>query len=1052
GIKQLELVVRSQRWEYAHAVWLDPHVSEDELQTPAQPFVDCLGRAEIYLPAMMPQAEYCIATVVSPGFEQFLDHMLGSLVANGNCQDALIVVVMLAANEACEQVAAKYHAHVVHGKPQGRLNLTSKSLLYSVAHLTNAKYYLCLDADMLILADLRPIFGALQACPDDKILVCREGNSLEHQHFGQAFEQIYAGNSADRQKLAITQSEWVYSLVVNDGMFAGSRTALLALDGVIRAMPHASIWTDAHPTIKWRNQAMFNLALARLQCGVELDARYNVQLHVQDVEFQHDGARITAMWRGRSAHVLHFSGAAKWKYREWQAAFAPAQPLVNENGSSDAYAVFVQSLRVWLGRHGRKSLTWSFYGLSSGDNASIPDATVFPLFATLHYLIRSNGCIRVLETGTARGVSAACLASAVAHREAGRVVTFDVCDYPERGDLWDTLPESMRTCIEARHVDSLTGMQQALLAGETYHAALLDSLHTAEHVWAEFQLATQLVCAGGLILIHDATYRHGTVAQALRQIEAAGYNVVRLWTAESGIREDDQLGLAIVENRRYPKTPDPDDANDEHAQSHERVIEHVPAAMPLVSCIMPTRNRAAFVLQSIKYFQRQTYPHLELIIVDDGDDDLHAQLPADSRIRYLRATTGMSIGAKRNMACQQSHGAIIAQWDDDDWYAPQRIEAQVAPILAHQADVCGLITGVFFDLPTWRFWRCTPALHQRLFVENVHGGTLVYRREVWQHHAQYPDRSLAEDAMFLRQAVRRGMKLERLVGDELFVYLRHASNSWSLRCGEYLDARGWQLSQEPAFCPEDRAFFAQYAQPPAIMLPSEPLISCIMPTYNRREFVPHAIRYFLRQDYANRELIIIDDGDDCVADLIPEHPQIRYVRHEQRLSVGAKRNLACQHSRGVLIAHWDDDDWHAPQRLSYQVAAFANNDIDLCGIHDLLFYDCVKHKAWQYRYPPQQKAWLAGSSLCYRREVWAKHHFANITIGEDSRFVWQSQPQQIKVLEDSAFHVSMIHQHNVSPKRTRSAYWQPYPISQIQQLLGADWEYYTNQHSQHTAT
>ena len=41
---------------------------------------------------------------------------------------------------------------------------------------------------------------------------------------------------------------------------------------------------------------------------------------------------------------------------------------------------------------------------------------------------------------------------------------------------------------------------------------------------------------------------------------------------------------------------------------------------------------------------------------------------------------------------------------------------------------------------------------------------------------------------------------------------------------------------------------------------SQPLVSCIMPTYNRREFVPLAIRYFLRQDYANKELIIIDDG------------------------------------------------------------------------------------------------------------------------------------------------------------------------------------------------
>jgi hypothetical protein len=42
----------------------------------------------------------------------------------------------------------------------------------------------------------------------------------------------------------------------------------------------------------------------------------------------------------------------------------------------------------------------------------------------------------------------------------------------------------------------------------------------------------------------------GTVAAALRRIEAAGYNVVRLWTAEAGEPEDDRLGLAIIDNRR----------------------------------------------------------------------------------------------------------------------------------------------------------------------------------------------------------------------------------------------------------------------------------------------------------------------------------------------------------------------------------------------------------------------------------------------------------------------------------------------------------------------
>lgn len=556
GADALELVVRTSRWEFSHAVWLDPCV--DDSPAPTTKLFDCLGRSEMALVSPRRRAERCIATVASPGFEPLLDDMLGSLRANGGCQDAMLVVFLLDANEACERVAAKYGAAVVRCQSRARLNPMSKALLYSLALVVEAEQYVCLDADMLVLGDLGPVFAALAACPAGRIFACREGNSLEANHLGHALRAIYGGGDADVRRLEMTPAEEAYGLVVNDGLFAGGRAALLALDGAIRAMPQASGWVDGHPKVSWRNQFIFNLALARLQCGVELDSAYNVQLHVQDVQLFDAGARVRATWRGRDARVLHFSGGAKRKYPAWQGRFAQVSaPL--PPGGEDAYALFLRALRVWLGRHGTGGLAWSFYGLSDGTGAGVRDASTLPLLAALHYVIRSNGCVRVLETGTARGISAACLASAVAHRDGGRVVTFDPYQHDGREELWATLPESFRACIESRPVDSLDGMQTALQAGERYEAALLDSLHTEERVWAEFQLAAQLVCPAGLILVHDAIYSGGTVATALARIEAAGYNVVRLWAAECGAVEDDRLGLALIENvvRRTALPPQP---------------------------------------------------------------------------------------------------------------------------------------------------------------------------------------------------------------------------------------------------------------------------------------------------------------------------------------------------------------------------------------------------------------------------------------------------------------------------------------------------------------
>jgi predicted O-methyltransferase YrrM len=547
----LELVTQSSRWEYAHAVWLDPQVSESPVEERRSVMADSLRRAEITLCERPLVAERCIAMVASADVTGLLDDMLGSLYANGCCQDALLVVFALDDDRACIEIAAKYRAELVHCRPLAKINATSKSVLYSAAMVVDAQAFLCLDADVLVLGDLRPVFAALDACPPNTILACREGNGNGLSSLGHAYEQVYWGNAHDRQHLfGMSDEECAYSLVVNDGLFAAKRTALLALDGIIRTMPAAAEWMDQPRNNWWRNQFIFNLAMARLRCGVELDPTYNVQLHVQDVQFCRRAGRVCADWHGRPARVVHFSGCGRRKCLEWRGLFARFPEVLSGSGDGDGYAALLEALRAWIGTHGLRAMAWSFYGTTDATTARVRDPSTLPLLAALHYLIRANGCVRVLETGTARGVSAACLASAVAHRLGGRVVTFDPFTHPERAELWAVLPDAFRDCIEERCVGSLEGMAEALQSGERYEGALLDSIHSEEHVWAEFELAAQLVCPCGLILIHDPRYALGTVEQALVRIEAAGYNVSRLWAAESGVREDDNLGLALIVNSR----------------------------------------------------------------------------------------------------------------------------------------------------------------------------------------------------------------------------------------------------------------------------------------------------------------------------------------------------------------------------------------------------------------------------------------------------------------------------------------------------------------------
>jgi glycosyltransferase involved in cell wall biosynthesis len=215
-----------------------------------------------------------------------------------------------------------------------------------------------------------------------------------------------------------------------------------------------------------------------------------------------------------------------------------------------------------------------------------------------------------------------------------------------------------------------------------------------------------------------------------------------------------------------------------------------------------------------------------------------------------------------------------------------------------------------------------------------------------------------------------------------------------------------------------------------------------MPTFNRRPFVPLAIEYFLRQDFEDSELVIVDDGSDPVVDLVPDSDRIRYIRLPAKVSVGAKRNAACTHARGEIIAHWDDDDWHAPHRLRYQVEALQRSGMEICGIRTLLFFNPETQRAWKYIYTSHQLAWLGGSTLCYTRAFWSGNRFQDINVGEDTNFVARSRVQRMLALPESDFHIGIVHSGNVSPKQTEGTSWSPLPPEEIRRMMGADWSHY----------
>lgn len=218
-----------------------------------------------------------------------------------------------------------------------------------------------------------------------------------------------------------------------------------------------------------------------------------------------------------------------------------------------------------------------------------------------------------------------------------------------------------------------------------------------------------------------------------------------------------------------------------------------------------------------------------------------------------------------------------------------------------------------------------------------------------------------------------------------------------------------------------------------------PLVTCLMLTSSaRRPFVPQAVRLFLRQTYGPRELLVVDDGPEPVADLLPNDSRIRVLRLDGPLRVGAKRNRGVEAARGTIVAHWDDDDWYGEGHLRAQVDALRASRAALVGVEAPLFFAPAEGRAWQYVYPPDGRPWVCGATLCFWTEAWVRRPFQDVQVGEDSLFVWAHGRAGVASTPGPPRFVGMVHAGNTSPKRTDGRRWRPRPVDDVLALLGDD--------------
>lgn len=209
---------------------------------------------------------------------------------------------------------------------------------------------------------------------------------------------------------------------------------------------------------------------------------------------------------------------------------------------------------------------------------------------------------------------------------------------------------------------------------------------------------------------------------------------------------------------------------------------------PLVSVIIASYNHAPYIEASIESVLAQTYPHVELLVIDDGSKDDSVE-----RIRRLqhrhafdfRVQQNQGLSRTLNEAIARARGSLIAPFGSDDIMLPERIARQVA-YLQDKPEV-GICAGNIQEIDEHGNFRGTPGDlplrrldFEDVFLDRKPGApapTLLFRREALEKVGGFDPQIRLEDLLIELKITRAGYSLD-ILPDVLAHYRVHATNTY----------------------------------------------------------------------------------------------------------------------------------------------------------------------------------------------------------------------------------------------------------------------------------
>lgn len=385
--------------------------------------------------------------------------------------------------------------------------------------------------------------------------------------------------------------------------------------------------------------------------------------------------------------------------------------------------------------------------------------------------------------------------------------------------------------------------------------------------------------------------------------------------------------------------------------------------IPKVSIIIPVYNGGNYLREAILSALAQTYSNIEIIVVNDGSNDngktRNIALAFKDTIHYIEKENG-GVSTALNEGIAQMTGEYFSWLSHDDRYKPDKIKSQIE-LLSQLEDKTTIIysgyelideTGKMFcevrpgkrwpkeqlDNPLFPVFKgllngCSLLIHRSHF-ERVGGFDPLLAAsqdiDLWYRMLRsggkicYQDAHNVQTRIHQKQDTNKGSSMEEV------------NKGWIQRMHEVTEEEMTRIMGSPLLfykgiaetLKPNKPYEPVYKEAVRMMQSyeekevREPLVTVVIPFYERVWMTKEAVESVLNQTYKHLEILLINDGSE--GDLTPlleleqRQPRLKII-HESHRGSGAARNKGIELAKGEYIAFLDSDDLWLPQKIEKQL-------------------------------------------------------------------------------------------------------------------------------------